>query len=114
MRTMARSILVTETYLQATKARIHAGDDSAALTLMSTDMERIRIGFMDLHEFWACLIQAAIAAWMLYNRLGIVFVAPIGLVLVVSIYLSYPIDRSYFSLQACFQGSLAELRPVTS
>ncbi|CAG8962085.1 hypothetical protein HYFRA_00005128 [Hymenoscyphus fraxineus] len=82
-RTMARSILVTETYIKATKAScIGTGDDSAALTLMSTDMERIRMGFRTLHEVWAGLIQVALAAWMLYIRLGVVFVAPIVLVIV--------------------------------
>src|SRR5690349_14412500 len=79
---MARSILVTEIFLKATKARIGVADDSAALTLMSTDIERIRVGFRSLHETWASMIQAALAAWMLYNRLGVVFVAPIGIVIV--------------------------------
>ena len=45
MRTILRSILVTETFITATKARIGTDDDSAALTLMSTDIERIRVGF---------------------------------------------------------------------
>jgi ABC-type bacteriocin/lantibiotic exporter with double-glycine peptidase domain len=49
---------------------------------MSTDMERIRVGIYSLHEVWACMIQAALAAWMLYNRLGAVFIAPIAVVLV--------------------------------
>jgi hypothetical protein len=40
--TMIRSILVTETFIQATKSRAGISDDSAALTLMSTDVERIR------------------------------------------------------------------------
>ncbi|KAJ5791126.1 uncharacterized protein N7518_008137 [Penicillium psychrosexuale] len=80
MRTMLRSILVTETFITATKARIGTGDDSAALTLMSTDIERIRIGFRQLHDIWASLIQVALCAWMLYRRLGVVFVAPIGVV----------------------------------
>jgi ABC-type multidrug transport system fused ATPase/permease subunit len=79
---MTRSILVTEIYIKATKAHIALGDDNAALTLMSTDMERIRVGFRNLHETWAASIQAALASWMLYNRLGVVFVAPIGLVVV--------------------------------
>ncbi|OQE34785.1 hypothetical protein PENCOP_c015G05261 [Penicillium coprophilum] len=82
MRTMARSILVTEIFLKATKARIGTGNDSAALTLMSTDMERIQTGFRSLHEIWACIIQAALAGWMLYNRIGVVFIAPMGLVIV--------------------------------
>ncbi|PWY89950.1 putative ABC multidrug transporter [Aspergillus heteromorphus CBS 117.55] len=82
MRTMARSILVIETFIKATQARIGTGDDSAALTLMSTDMERIKMGFRNLHEVWASAIQAALAGWMLYNRLGAVFVVPMGMVIV--------------------------------
>ncbi|RYP55071.1 hypothetical protein DL769_010249 [Monosporascus sp. CRB-8-3] len=82
MRTMARSILVTETYIKATRARIGTGDDSAALTLMSTDIERIEMGFRSLHDIWASIIQAALAGWMLYNQLGAVFVAPMGVVIV--------------------------------
>lgn len=78
---MIRSVLITEIYLQATKARFGVSDDSAALTLMSTDMERIRSGMRYLHEIWASLLQAAFAAWMLYNRLGVVFVAPIGIII---------------------------------
>jgi hypothetical protein len=42
LRTMVRSILVTETFRAATRIRLGLGDDSAALTFMSTDMERIR------------------------------------------------------------------------
>ncbi|KAH8131304.1 hypothetical protein FP744_10009106 [Trichoderma asperellum] len=80
MRTMLRSILVTETFITATKARIGTGDDTAALTLMSTDIERIRMGFRQLHDIWASVIQVALSAWMLNNQLGAVFVAPIGVV----------------------------------
>jgi ABC-type multidrug transport system fused ATPase/permease subunit len=79
---MTRSILVTETFIQATKSRTGIADDSAALTLMSTDVERIRVGFRALHEVWASMIQAALAAWMLYNRLGLAFLAPLGTVTV--------------------------------
>ncbi|KAI3392009.1 hypothetical protein diail_6336 [Diaporthe ilicicola] len=82
MRTMARSMLVTEIFIKATEARIGIADDSAALTLMSTDMERITIGFRSLHDIWASIIQAALAAWMLYIRLGIVFVVPMAVVVV--------------------------------
>lgn len=67
--------------MTATKARIGTNDDSAALTLMSTDIERIRIGFRQLHDIWASLIQVGLCAWMLYTQLGVVFVAPIGMVI---------------------------------
>lgn len=79
---MARSILVTEIFIKATQARIGTSDDSAALTLMSTDMERITNGFRSLHDIWASIIQAAVAAWMLYVRLGVVFAVPMGVVVV--------------------------------
>jgi len=36
---------------------------------------------MSLHEIWASTIQVALAAWMLYNQLGAVFVAPMGVVI---------------------------------
>lgn len=79
---MARSMLVTEIFIKATQARIGTGDDSAALTLMSTDMERIQMGFRSLHDMWASVIQVALAGWMLYNRLGVAFVVPVAVVAV--------------------------------
>ncbi|KAL2018319.1 hypothetical protein VTK56DRAFT_982 [Thermocarpiscus australiensis] len=81
-RTMVRSILVTATFIQTTRSRIGTADNNAALTLMSTDVERIKVGFRALHEVWASMIQAALAAWMLYTRLGVAFVAPLATVTV--------------------------------
>ncbi|KAL4875611.1 P-loop containing nucleoside triphosphate hydrolase protein [Aspergillus karnatakaensis] len=81
LRTMVRSVLVTETFAAATRARLGGSDDSAALTLMSTDMERIRQALRSIHETWASVIQAALAAWMLYRQIRIAFVAPLGVVL---------------------------------
>jgi len=79
---MIRSILVTEIFLRTTQARLGSSDETAAVTLMSTDMERIDVGLRSLHEIWASIVQAALASWLLYNQLGILFVAPIGIVLV--------------------------------
>jgi ABC-type multidrug transport system fused ATPase/permease subunit len=79
---MVRSILIVEIYRKATVARIDTGRDSAALTLMSTDMERINLGLRSIHDVWASLIQVALASWMLYLQLGTAFVAPIALVTV--------------------------------
>ncbi|KAI1110785.1 putative ABC multidrug transporter [Nemania sp. NC0429] len=77
---MARTMLITETYIKATKARYGTSDDSAAVTLMSTDIERINMGFLSLHETWASLVQAALASWLLYGQLGAAFAAPIATV----------------------------------
>ena len=79
---MIRSILVTETFKAATRIQLGSGDDSAALTLMSTDMERIRVGFRFAHEMWASIIQAGLAVWMLHRQVGVVFVVPVGVVVV--------------------------------
>jgi hypothetical protein len=48
---------------------------------MSTDIEHINMGFRSLHDIWASFIQVAIASWMLYNQLGVVFVVPIVVVI---------------------------------
>ncbi|CEO58361.1 Putative ABC transporter [Penicillium brasilianum] len=82
LRTMVHSILVTETFRAATRIRLGLGDDSAALTLISTDMERIRMGLCFVHETLASIIQAGLAAWLLHRQVGVVFVAPIGVVVV--------------------------------
>lgn len=79
---MSKSILATEIFIKATEARIGTGDDSAAVTLMSTDMERIDTGLRNLHETWASIVQAALAGWMLYIRIGVPFVVPVGVVIV--------------------------------
>ena len=98
---MAGSILVTETFIAATKARIGTADDSAALTLMSTDIEPIKEGLRNLHDTWASIIQAAVAAWMLQRRLGIVFVIPIGVVAVCLAGLGILIKFAGDSQRAC-------------
>lgn len=81
MLTMARTLLVTEIFTKATEARVGVRDNNAALTLMSTDIERITVGFRAFHDFWASSIQVALASWMLYKELGIAFAAPLVVVI---------------------------------
>lgn len=72
-----RGCLVSAVYHKTTQAPVSASDDSAAVTLMSSDIERIRTGLMSLHEFWASPIQAAVACWLLQRQLGAAFAAPV-------------------------------------
>ncbi|KAK2760146.1 ABC multidrug transporter [Colletotrichum kahawae] len=51
-------------------------DTTAAVPLISIDMERIIAGFKDIHEIWANTVQVAISVWLLYRELGIACVAP--------------------------------------
>ena len=76
---MVRGSLVTAIYRKTTEISITALDNSAAVTLMSTDVERIVNGLRMIHEFWANIIQVGIASWLLQRELGVAFVAPIVL-----------------------------------
>ncbi|KIX92416.1 uncharacterized protein Z520_11891 [Fonsecaea multimorphosa CBS 102226] len=74
---MARGILIAAIYAKTTEAQIGIGDSSAPVTLMSVDIERISFGFESLHEIWAASIEVGLASYLLYNELGIAFIAPI-------------------------------------
>ncbi|KAI1387586.1 ABC multidrug transporter [Hypoxylon trugodes] len=79
---MLRACLVTAIYTKATDVRVAGEGENASLTLMSTDIERIMLGFRALHEVWADLLEVGLASWLLYNLLGVAFIAPIAILLV--------------------------------
>ncbi|EXA54769.1 hypothetical protein FOVG_02176 [Fusarium oxysporum f. sp. pisi HDV247] len=79
---MVRGILVLAVYEKTTELRMPADGDSGALTLMSTDVERITRGVLDLHEYWANTIQIALSCWLLQRELGAAFAASLGVVAV--------------------------------
>jgi ATP-binding cassette subfamily C (CFTR/MRP) protein 1 len=76
---MFRGILVSTLYSKTLDVSIIAAGDSAALVLMSTDVERIVIALPALHEIWAAIAQVAIAAWLLQRELGFPFFVPVVL-----------------------------------
>ena len=79
---MARGLLASAIYNKTTTMKINSLDDSsAAITLMSTDIERIIRGVEAVHELWANLVEVAIACWLLEKRIGIAFLAPIVTIL---------------------------------
>ena len=55
-------------------------DYSAALTLMSADVERIIRGLLNINELWAKPIEVAFASWLLSRQVGASFVAPLVVV----------------------------------
>jgi ATP-binding cassette subfamily C (CFTR/MRP) protein 1 len=54
-------------------------DESAALTLMSTDIDRLTVSLANFCEIWARVIEMAIGIWLLERQIGWVCVAPIVL-----------------------------------
>lgn len=56
--------------------------DSAVMTLVGTDVEKIsETWYLIVESFLPCAIQSAIAVWLLERQLGAVCVAPILLAL---------------------------------
>lgn len=74
---MARGLLVKVIYLKTTKSKMTTSGDSEALTLMSSDIERITTGCLNIHEFWANTIEIALSCWLLSRQIGPAFVAPL-------------------------------------
>ncbi|KAF6842276.1 ABC multidrug transporter [Colletotrichum musicola] len=75
--TMLRGILVAAIYSKTTELSVSTGDDSAAVTLMSTDVEAIVRAWREIHEFWANVIQIALATWILSTHIGYAAAGPI-------------------------------------
>ncbi|KAM0248820.1 hypothetical protein ACHAQJ_009306 [Trichoderma viride] len=82
---MARGALASAVYRRTTQSKLSAADDSAALTLMSTDIERIRLGLLALHDFWACILQVGLALFLLFRVVGAAFAAPVVVVAICSV-----------------------------
>lgn len=55
-------------------------DDSAAVTLMSTDVERIMMTADLLHELWAQTLELCIGMYLLATELGWVCIVPLIIV----------------------------------
>lgn len=86
-------MLVPAIYAKAIEIGITSLDDKAAVTLMSTDIERISAGFAVIHELWSNLILIVssytpgnpsclltlkgIATWLLELQIGLASIAPI-------------------------------------
>lgn len=60
------------------------GDSQAAVSLMSTDMERIILGLQFIHEIWAAVIQVSVAIYLLARQMGVACVVPVVIVVLCS------------------------------
>ena len=76
--TMVRGQLVSMLYNKATTLSITTADPTAALTLMSADIERIDMGWRTANEIWANLVEIGIAVYLLERQLGVSCLIPVG------------------------------------
>ncbi|KAF5978301.1 multidrug resistance [Fusarium coicis] len=86
---MIRGCLVAAIYQKTTEMKITAADDSAALTLMSADVERIIRGAGTAHDIWANTIEVAIGCWLLHGKIGLAFLSPLVVIGVCALLLSW-------------------------
>jgi ATP-binding cassette subfamily C (CFTR/MRP) protein 1 len=77
---MLRGALVGAIYNRALLLPDGLHDDSAAVTLMSTDIDRIAIAMQSVHEIWARIIEVGVGLWLLERQVGAVCVVPIIIV----------------------------------
>ncbi|PGH20053.1 hypothetical protein AJ80_03703 [Polytolypa hystricis UAMH7299] len=78
---MIRASLIDMIYEKTTVMLANDIAESAPLTLMSADIERIAQGLRYIHDFWACVVEIPIALFLLWNQLSIASLAPIGVAL---------------------------------
>ena len=78
------------------KAKIlSALDESAAVTLMATDVQTICDALAQVHEVWASLIEVVLALWLLEAQMGLATLGPF--VVAVSVVLGVFILSTYMS-----------------
>ncbi|KAF6832441.1 hypothetical protein CPLU01_06124 [Colletotrichum plurivorum] len=111
--TMMRGCLVLLIYQKTTSISVVAAEDAAAVTLMSTDIERIVNGMSKIHESWSTLLQMAVALALLYRQLGVVFIAPLGLFLLCAFGAGY-LSGSAGTFQASWMTAIQKRVAVTS
>jgi len=73
--TMIRGSIVPLVYRHTMHLDVGVARGSAALTLMSVDVERISSGLQYVHEVWASPIDIGLALWLLERQLGLAVVA---------------------------------------
>lgn len=57
-------------YGKAMELDSNGAKDSAAVTLMSTDIDGIASGIKDLHEIWANIFELGVSVFLLQRQVG--------------------------------------------
>jgi ATP-binding cassette subfamily C (CFTR/MRP) protein 1 len=78
---MARGSLVSIIYHKTLRLKLSSTKNTAALTLMSTDVDRIALTLEKIHEIWASTIETVVAVYLLERQFGLACVAPVTLAL---------------------------------
>ncbi|CCC10044.1 hypothetical protein SMACR_02623 [Sordaria macrospora] len=77
-----RSGLIAMVYQHTTALRAVDVKDSAAVTLMGTDVERIVTSIKNVHELWASIPAVGIAIWLLARQVSYAAMVPLVICLI--------------------------------
>ncbi|KAI8196524.1 ABC transporter FUM19 [Colletotrichum sp. SAR 10_86] len=110
---LLRAYLISAIYRKTAEIQ-HVGDgDSAAVTLMGADVERIYTGLRLMHEVWANAIQIGLASWLLQRQLGLAFLAPLVIVLICFL-ISFAISKRAVPYQSAWMARVQKRIAATS
>lgn len=76
---IARGGLVLAIFSKMLRLREDSEVGSRAMTLMVSDVQRISMGFVYIHEVWAAAIEAAIFTYLLQDSMGLTSLCVLGL-----------------------------------
>ncbi|OBT87528.1 hypothetical protein VE02_03750 [Pseudogymnoascus sp. 03VT05] len=111
--TMIRGALVSIVYSKTLSIQDGAFDNAAALTLMSTDVDRIASSLQTIHENWANVIELSIAIYLLQRQVGVATVVTVGLVIMGTL-ISTQLSRRMGLNQALWNKAVQHRVTVTS
>ncbi|KFY64271.1 hypothetical protein V496_03372 [Pseudogymnoascus sp. VKM F-4515 (FW-2607)] len=77
MATMVRGSLVNAIYTQTLDLSVTSLDESAAVTLMSMDVERICTAILQIHSLWSSPLEITLAIWLLQKEIGVALLGPL-------------------------------------
>ncbi|KAJ6007677.1 hypothetical protein N7540_011653 [Penicillium herquei] len=89
---MTRSGLISLIFTQTTRLKASDVADSAALTHMGTDTERIVSNLRNsVHEIWATVLEVGVAVWLLERQINVSCVVP-GIIAIGSVLAAAPLS----------------------
>lgn len=77
LQTKMRGCLISAIHDKALRSRPDSKNNP--LMLMNVDVDKILFGIRPVHEFWACAVSIFIGIGLLYNQVGVPFLAPLVL-----------------------------------
>ncbi|KAI1339794.1 ABC transporter [Xylariaceae sp. FL0016] len=100
-------------YQKAIQIRAAEAGEITAIALMGTDVERISLAFLSIHDLWGSLVDIAIALWLLERQLSLAALAPVIVVLICIACTFLLTEGSKISQRAWIEKVQARLRITT-